>query len=196
MKLSAEARTLPLFDEAALPKVEPPPDAASMRGAARFSDCGRYRYALERWWGDETDPLVMCLLNPSKAGADPSQSDPTVTRQIQRARLAKAGGLVVLNAFALVSTDPRGLREALGAGVDPVGSENDAAILEWARRSKRGVVCGWGRHARLGGRGEAVTRMLLEAGVQLWALAENDDGSPVHPLYVPYAAPLRPYPSR
>lgn len=198
MKLSAETRTLPLFDDAPTPPRPKPklvqPAAPSMRGAARFSGCGRYRYTLERWWGDETDPLVMCLLNPSKAGADPADGDPTVDRQIERARRLGAGGLVVLNAYALISTDPRGLREALAAGIDPVGSENDAAILEWVRRSKRGVVCGWGRHARLLRRGEAVTRMLVDAGVTQWSLAENDDGSPTHPLYLPYEAPLRPYP--
>jgi len=168
------------------PLLAPP----SMRGSARFSACGRYRYSLERWWGDETDPLVVCLLNPSKAGADPKDGDPTVARQIVRAKRLGAGGLIVVNAYAFVSTDPDGLKLSLAAGVDPVGPENDAAILGAARRSRRGVLCGWGQHATLLARGRAVATLLRGAGVELFALKVNADGSPQHPLYLPYS--LRP----
>lgn len=167
--------------------------APSMRGSARFSPCGRYRYSLERWWGDETDPLVVCLLNPSVAGADPSDGDPTVDRQIVRAKRLGAGGLIVVNAYAFISTDPDGLKQALRDGVDPVGPENDAAILAAARRSKRGVLCGWGKHATLLARGVAVMRLLRDAGVELFALKVNADRSPKHPLYCAYELPLLPY---
>ena len=172
----------------AAPILAPP----SMRGGARFSVCGRYRYSLERWWGDETDPLVVCLLNPSVAGASPEEGDPTVARQIVRAKRLGAGGLIVVNAYAFISTDPDGLKLSLAAYVDPVGPQNDAAILAAARRSKRGVLCGWGQHATLLARGKAVAALLREAGVELFALKVNADSSPCLPLYLPYS--LRPLP--
>jgi hypothetical protein len=109
-----------------------------------------------------------------------------------RARRLGCGGLVVVNLFALRSTDPRELKRALDRGEDPIGPENDAAIVDAARLAGR-VLCAWGTHGALLGRGAKVAGMLVDAGFELVALGVNADSSPVHPLYQPYEAPLVPY---
>lgn len=146
---------------------------------ATFSPCTRYRYTLWRTWDASKPPCLFLMLNPSTA--DAIDNDPTVERCQRRALAIGFGGLVVCNIFAYRSTDPG----ALYGLDDPVGPENNAAILEQASRAGL-VVCGWGKHGALHGRGNAVLAMLRSAGVKPHALQINGDGSPKHPLYVGY----------
>ena len=125
------------------------------QSGAEFSPCGLYRYSLWRTWSD-APPLVFCMLNPSTAGAE--LNDPTVSRCCERSRLLGYGGTIVVNMFALISTDPRALYSAL----DPVGPRNDAAILDAA--SKGDIICAWGNHGSLHGRDRQVLRLLDAAG--------------------------------
>lgn len=135
---------------------------------------------------------VFLLLNPSTATE--TEDDPTIRRCMGFARAWGYDALTILNAYALRSTDPRGL----WAVDDPVGPGNDAAIAaELARPQSFRVVCGWGRHARP----ERVRRLaeLLAGSRNVSALAVNADGSPGHPLYLPGAlepAPFDPLSSR
>ena len=165
------------------------PDLFTDRGAV-FSDCGRYRTLLWRRWDPSAPPANFLLLNPSTA--DEVKNDPTVERCERRARAMGYGGLIVTNAFALRSTDPK----ALYAEADPVGPGNPEAIVQAARAAAL-VVCGWGRHcdAVRPGWGRALLRMLAEAGTVPHALAITSDGSPKHPLYVGYAVQPAPVPA-
>lgn len=150
---------------------------------ARFSVCGAYRYRLWRIWG-EGEParrLCMIMLNPSTA--DEFKNDPTVERCCRRARMWGYDRLDVVNIFALRSTDPKGLYLC----DDPVGEDNDAAILE-AARSADLAVAAWGNHGRLGDRGQHVMDLLKGAGIALHAFKLSQVGEPVHPLYQPYSA--------
>jgi hypothetical protein len=162
--------------------------AAGDRGA-RFSACERFRYRLWRYWpgAARMRPLVCLMLNPSTADAE--LNDPTVERCERRARALGFCGLEVVNLFALRSTDPRALR----AAADPIGPENDAAILAAAAAGGQ-VLAAWGRHGRFMDRDRHVRRLLEAAGVPLFCLGVNQDGTPVHPLYQPSAAPLVPLP--
>lgn len=166
--------------EATFDRVSTSPADASL-GAA-FSDCKRYRYRLWRNFSWSNLPnkhrdLVFVMLNPSAANA--LDNDPTVERCERRARAMKLDGVQVVNLFALRSTDPRGIYEA----DDPVGPENDDAILK-ACISARMVICAWGTHGALHGRGQQVLSMLRAAGIKPHALKLNNDGSPAHPLYL------------
>ena len=96
---------------------------------AVYSDCKRYRYALTRVWEPQGRRLSFVMLNPSTATE--VQNDPTVERCERRARALGFGGFRVTNIFAWRDTDPRKMRAAL----DPIGPDNDAAILE---------ACAWG----------------------------------------------------
>lgn len=151
---------------------------------AVYSNCGRYRYRLWRVW-DELAPVVLfCMLNPSIATE--LQNDPTVERCMRRAISGGYGRIEVANIFAWRSTDPAGLLKT----DDPIGPENDDAILDMATRADL-IVCGWGKHGALRGRGKAVEEMLRSRRTtrhKLHALKLNGDGSPRHPLYVSYEA--------
>jgi hypothetical protein len=145
------------------------------RGAV-FSPCLRYRYLLWRRWA-AAPPVNFLMLNPSTATAD--TNDPTVERVERRAKAMEAGGLIVTNLFAYRSTDPKYLRRV----ADPIGPENDKAILEAADAASM-VVCAWGTHGSLKGRSDHV-RKLLE-GRELHALKTTGKGEPCHPLYLSY----------
>ena len=100
---------------------------------ARFSIDRRYRYALWRVWDHDENLYNFLLLNPSSA--DEATNDPTIERCERRARRWGFGGLIVTNLFALCATDPAGLRRV----ADPIGPENDAAILETAQGCNRAL---------------------------------------------------------
>lgn len=146
----------------------------------------KYRYLLERIW-DETKPLIAyCLLNPSTATE--LSNDPTIERCETRSILWKFGGYIILNAFAFRSTDPNGLLWV----EDPVGPENDFIIMENAQRAST-FICGWGTKGILFDRGRKLQNKLREANFILHALKINEDGSPAHPLYLPYSKELMEY---
>lgn len=145
---------------------------------ATFSDCKLYRYKLWRIWGEQPT-AVFIMLNPSTA--DEVDNDPTVERCERRARAMGYGGLRVVNIFALRSTDPR----TLYSHKDPIGRENDRAILD-AVKDAGIIVCAWGGHGNLLQRGAKVLRLLLSSGITPHYLKLNKDGTPTHPLYVGY----------
>jgi len=159
--------------------------------SATFSPDRAYRYALTRSW--DTDRPVACfiMLNPSTA--DAFAEDPTIRRCIRFARSWRAGGLLVLNLFALRSTSPR----ALYSHEDPVGPDNDA-VLRWVfspgQELVGPVVAAWGVHGALMGRGSDVTAMLGAGHIELTCLGVTKDRQPRHPLYVPGATAVVPFP--
>lgn len=152
-----------------------------MNTGAHFSDCRLYRYRLWRYWDEAVAPATFIMLNPSTA--DEVANDPTVERCERRAREWGYGGLRVVNLFALRSPDPR----ALYASPDPIGSANDAAIMD-ATDEAGIVICAWGAHGKHLQRGAAVHRLLRDTcRVKPHALRINGDGTPAHPLYLPYS---------
>ncbi len=146
---------------------------------ATFDPTERYRYTLERVWAEH--PKRFCnfvMLNPSTA--DALVLDPTVTRCVGYAHDWGYDGLIVTNIFALRSTDPKKLR----AMDDPVGPDNDAAILAAAYRSEL-VIAAWGTHGKLNGRGRTVAEHLRRVmQSDLKCLGTTKHGHPKHPLYL------------
>ncbi len=143
---------------------------------ALFSDDKVYRYRLDRRWGD-ADPLVIVMLNPSTA--DAHTDDPTVAKCVRYARRWGAGGLTVLNLFALRSTDPR----ALYQHPDPVGPANDQVITEVLGKDRHACVAAWGVHGAHLDRGRHVADLLRRHGA-VHCLKTTKDGHPGHPLYL------------
>lgn len=145
-----------------------------------LSECGAYRYALWRIWEPAKPRWMMALLNPSTATEE--VSDPTITRCIARAQHGGAGGLVVVNAGAIRETDS----EKACKAADPIGPHNS----DWTRAlipSCSLHIAGWGPKAARFGGDRMMLRVFQELGVQLFALKKNKDGSPAHPLYLPYS---------
>lgn len=151
---------------------------------ATFSPCRTWRYDLWRIWA--SGPTILWLmLNPSTA--DEVSNDPTVERCERRSMAMGAGGYRVCNIFALRSTDPKGLYEA----DDPVGPDNDYTILARAREADR-VICGWGNHGQLHGRGRQVLETLSAHGIEPYCLRLTGAREPGHPLYIGYSVEPRP----
>lgn len=157
------------------------------RGGAIVSSCCRYRYQLWRRWGD--GPIATVLgINPSTA--DAFKEDATTRKLRGFGERLGWDGYMLLNPFALKATDQRGLLDA----DDPVGPENDVWLAR-AFEASALILCAWGP-----AKTTAVRRLLdarlramapLFAGRELWCLGTSQDGSPRHPLMLPYATPVQ-----
>ena len=151
--------------------------------SATISECGRYRYDLHRSLGSVLrgyKPMFFVMLNPSTA--DASLDDPTIRRCKAFAKREGATHLVVLNLFALRSTDPSGL----AIDHDPIGPNNDAFLEKFLRPGSDWNVAAWGSHPFAKNRAREIQ---LRYG-PFKCLGMTKDGSPRHPLYVKADAPL------
>lgn len=151
--------------------------------SAIFSQDRKYRYRLWRSWSAAESVAVasFCLLNPSIA--DEVELDPTLRRCAAFAKSWGCCGMQIVNLFALVSTDPKGLL----ANSDPVGPGNDDAILHVAKESLRTggpFVVGWGANPLAAPRGRRIYEMLKGGGVVTQCLGTTKSGMPRHPLYL------------
>lgn len=167
-------------------KVKQEPPINIIQTGATFSSCRTFRYTLWRIWNPNIPPLLCILLNPSTA--DETNNDPTVERCQRRAITGGFGGIFIGNAFALRSTDPNRLYEVQ----DPVGPDNNKALESMAKEAGL-VVCGWGTHGNLLGRGDSLRKLLSSIPVKLHCLGQNKDGTPKHPLYIGYKTAFQEY---
>ena len=88
--------------------------------------------------------------------------------------------LVVLNIFALRSTDPRRLYDH----PDPVGPDNERWFREVLPSCSQ-VVCAWGNHGRLHDQGKVAIGWIRDVGHVPRMLRITKVGQPQHPLYLP-----------
>lgn len=146
------------------------------QGDAILSACRTYRYILWRRWADDwMDNYAMFVgLNPSTA--DETLDDPTIRRCINFAKDWGYSGLVMANLFAYRATQPKDMMSV----IDPVGTENDRYLLEYASKAKV-VVAAWGNHGSHGGRHKVVRGLIPH----LHCLKVSKTGMPSHPLYLP-----------
>jgi len=158
---------------------------------AIISDCGLYRYRLDRKLSDDHGPTVaFIMVNPSTA--DATQDDPTIRKCIGFAKLYHAERLVVGNKFAYRATDVKELRKA----ADPIGPENDKHLHDILYDADL-VFVAWGSLAKLPEnlrtRWHAVVRIAdsirLTGACDLLALGKCGDGHPRHPLMTGYDTP-------
>ena len=148
---------------------------------AIYSPYSMYRYVLKRTWPVGNDKLVtFVLLNPSTATEH--QDDPTIRRCVRFAIQWGYSGLYILNLFGYRATLPSDMRKAY----DPVGPENLKYIKETQTEL---VVVGWGNHGTYKGQDKIVLNELNNPH----SLGINKNGTPKHPLYVPYSSKLELY---
>lgn len=181
LKAKAEGRTASA-EQDALFATDPP--AGEMTRTAVISACGAYRYRLERSNlqplpdGPPIDPdrtATFLMLNPSTA--DAAVDDPTIRRCLTFARAWGCGRLLVVNLYALRSTDPA----ALWRSADPVGPDNDKHLAA-AAAGDGPLIAAWGANAKP----ERIAAVLALPGMdRLNALALTKTGQPRHPLYLP-----------
>lgn len=147
---------------------------------------GTYRYLLTRRWS--CDPLLaFVMVNPNSA--DATTDDPTIRRCIGFARREGAGGIAVLNLYALRSLKPVGLLDH----PDPEGPYNQQSWAKALSEDQVGaVVAAWGTSAP---RGLPPSHALETHRSQEWlCLGRTADGSPRHPLYARADTPLQSWP--
>ena len=147
-----------------------------------ISDCGVYRYQLERRWGDGKVVLWL-MLNPSTA--DGIEDDPTIRRCVGFSVRWGYAGILVGNLFALRATDP----SAIAKHPDPVGPFNALHLALMAARASA-VVAAWGGHRKAL---PAYSRQVLDelsAFKSFKCLGRTQSGAPRHPLYLPATAQL------
>ena len=145
---------------------------------AVFSPDRAYRYALTREWDSALPPAVWIMLNPSTA--DAFKDDQTIRRCISYSKREGAGGLVVVNLFALRCTDPNVMK----AHPAPVGEMNDQVIRHVrAMTGWRSLwFVAWGTHGVHLGRDAAVGELLHELQVKPICLGNLTlNGQPRHP---------------
>lgn len=146
-----------------------------MRRFAKISDCGRYRYLLERFWeiyGQVPNVLTVCMLNPSTA--DALRDDATIRWLIGYAKKLGYTGLRVVNMAAFRATSPNDML----AAYDPHGPENMKYLARYC--NGREVLCAWGANGpKLPRFGEMLDAMVF---AKLHCLKTTKNGSPVHPL--------------
>jgi hypothetical protein len=148
-----------------------------VKSDATISECGQYRYHLERIWDERLPLCCWVMLNPSTA--DASQDDPTIRRCIGFAKSWGYGGIVVVNLFAVRATDPMDIY----FHHYPEGPDVAEHLVKWATTCKM-VVAGWGVHGGFRSRHKIVAGLLQSRGVKLHCLAVTKDGQPKHPLYL------------
>lgn len=147
-----------------------------------FSSDRKYRYTLWREWQDlfasKHQGIVMFIgLNPSTA--DEALDDPTIRKCMGFVRRWGYAGLCMCNLFAFRATDPKEMKKQ----PDPVGPENNQFLADVAKEAPL-IIAAWGKHGSFMARDAAVQTLLAKRRIH--CLSQNDDGSPEHPLYVPY----------
>jgi len=151
--------------------------------AAIISDCGLYRYRLERD-GVGTGCTAVIMVNPSTADAE--NDDATIRKLIGFGQRNKWGKIVVGNLFAYRATDVR----ELALADDPVGPLNDAHLTEMMLEANQ-LFFAWGslakqpKHHR--GRWRRVADLAKLARIGPMCLATTKDGHPGHPLMLGYS---------
>lgn len=156
-----------------------------MNSSAMISECGRYRYRLDRRWSDGPT-CCFIMLNPSTA--DASQDDPTIRRCIGFAKREGCGALVVVNLFSWRATNPD---ELLGGhnliGGFASGREFHAAVT----KCDGPVIAAWGSWSSKA-HPDPGQWTVERYGDRLKCLGKTKDRRPRHPLYVKSDAPLVP----
>lgn len=153
---------------------------------AFISACGQFRYWLVRQWDDSLPCLVFVMLNPSTA--DANEDDATIRKCMGFARAKGYGGILVVNLYAYRATHPRVLKFN-GWQTGPDNGKALSMALELARKQEGGehrVICAWGANARGRPEAGAFIQAATIVGVPLYALKRSPDGTPHHPLMLPY----------
>lgn len=155
--------------------------------SAIISDCGFYRYRLERHGLSGAGAVAWIMVNPSTA--DAKADDPTIRRVIGFTERLGGGWAVVGNKFAYRATDVKELRTAR----DPKGPENDTHLEEIMRAAPI-VIAAWGPLAKLPPnlrrRWRTICAIADRAGAKLMCLGTAQDGQPRHPLMLASDTPL------
>ncbi len=154
---------------------------------AVISDCGTWRYRLDRHVGGRGPVYAFFGVNPSTATAE--VDDATVRKWNGFARRLDADRYIVGNAFAYRATDVRQLKEV----PDPVGPSGNRYLQEIIGEADVLVPC-WGNVMKvptaIRSRFGEVIEMLRSSGKPVKCFGLTNAGYPKHPLMLGYSTRL------
>lgn len=157
---------------------------------AILSQCGNYRYRLERQIADTGIVIAFFGVNPSTA--DAGTDDQTTMKWRGFAKIHGARSYIAGNPFAYRSKDIR----YLAAIADPVGPDNLRHIAKIIEDSHLLVPC-WGSRSKLPEKLRphlhSLELMLRASGKPLKVFGLTKSGDPMHPLMLGYDTPLVPW---
>jgi hypothetical protein len=157
-------------------------------GGAIISDCGLYRYRLDRRVADAGPVYAFFGVNPSTA--DAALDDATVRKW--RGFVTRWGGsrFIVGNVFAFRATDVK----ALATAATPIGPLNDRHLHDICEEADILVPC-WGDRGKLPPRLRVHLDYCLAyvqaMGKPVMAFGRSKGGDPLHPLMLGYDTALR-----
>jgi hypothetical protein len=156
---------------------------------AIFSECGMYRYRLERKIGGALKTVAFIGINPSTANEQ--ENDRTVTRMLGFAQSIGAGKVIVANVFSLVSTDINGLKRDIPLR----GDEHDFHFRRIISDADILIPC-WGSRDKLKARNgkflDDCMNLLLSTGKPVLCFGKTKSGKdPLHPQRLPSGTKLK-----
>lgn len=158
-----------------------------MKSSAIISDCGIYRYRLDRQWGDDGLTFAFFGVNPSTADGD--VEDQTTLKWRGFAERNGGKGYIAGNPFAFRTTDVK----ALMTTKDPVGPDNAQHIGEIIACADILVPC-WGNTSKvpphLRFHFTALMKRLVSSGKPVKVFGFTKNRSPLHPLMLGYGTQL------
>lgn len=158
--------------------------------SAVISNCGLYRYRLER--DVQMTGVVAALFGVNPSTADAVVNDATIRKDIGFAKVNGWRSFIKGNLFGYRATDVRELARVR----DPVGPENDKHL--WLMVSEAdGLIPCWGSRDKIPERlrariGPVIVR-LLASGKPVMCFGRTKSGDPRHPLMLAYSTPLEPW---
>lgn len=162
-------------------------EQAEGSSGAVISDCGRYRYRLER---NTAGGGATCVLMVNPSTADATKNDATIRKLLGFGNRHRWGRLLVGNLFAFRATDVR----ELGRVPDPVGPDNDSHLAAMLSRADE-VIVAWGPLSKqpraLRHRYQQVIDLIDQAGLDPLCIGQPAKcGHPKHPLMLSYDLPI------
>lgn len=158
--------------------------------SAIISDCGLYRYRLERTVATDGPVYAFFGINPSTA--DSTINDATVRKWIGFVKTWGGSRFIVGNVFAYRATDVK----TLASVEDPFGDDIGDHIMDIIDAADILVPC-WGSTSKV------PPKLWFAFDVLMDALVSSDkpvmhfgltaSGGPKHPLMLSYATPLTPW---
>lgn len=160
-----------------------------MKSEAFLSQDRKFRYWLVRVW-DEALPLL-CVIGCNPSTAAEKDDDPTIRKEIGFSKRLGFGGILKLNVGAYRATDPKVWKLA----ADPFGPENTIDHLQdlIQNYAPGATVAAWGKCCTDSIRGSHRAREIQKRIIGLQCWGRNKDGSPRHPLMLPYSTVLEPF---
>jgi hypothetical protein len=154
----------------------------------------RFRYWLLREWDATKPKALFIMLNPSTA--DAKVDDATIRKCIGFSQRLGFGGFYVINLSAFRARHPRDLFSFLIMRPDLFREEKKQLDLMMQRAvdEKMTAICAWGSKGRkLNTRVVKILKRLRHNGIPYKALRFALDGTPYHPLMLPYECGLLDY---